>query len=275
MVYRTNATRRQGIVRGKPRRGKRRNIKGYINKARGARAQQGQLRALASLALKNRSILRAQRQYQDFIYFKNDSGGFVSDSAQLIVPLMRPRQWVGTMRRSVDGTTNDRRATLKGFEFNYFLSTAAVNDRCFTTMFLVSLRPSSSQWNVPVTATPTLTENTDWCSQGSANAVYLNPARFKVLWTRHFVTFPENEPATEDLQIPSGNPYSQYRRGRVTLRPGFSLIAPADQSWKALDIDNLAPSRRVWLIVFLATTNAQATQWRLNWAVKATTVNAQ
>merc|ERR1711996_94917 len=229
------------------------------------------------MALRNRSILRAQRIYLDFIYNRNAEGGFVNDSAQQIYALMRPKQWTPTMRLIGDTTSDPkdfRRTYLRDMYFNYFLTTESVVDRVSTTMFLVTLKNESANWNVPVTGTLTLEANVDWCSQGSQNAVFLNPNRFKVLWTRHFITYPENEDTAgqQELLVPTGNPYALYRRGRVRIKCGYSISAPAGKSWKDLDIDDLAPSKRVYLIMFFNTKDAGATKWRVNFGTKFTCI---
>jgi hypothetical protein len=205
----------------------------------------------------------------DFKYVKTLTGGFINDYSKQIIPLMRPVEWTPTMRINTDDVKESRRTYIPKIEFNFFLTTEAVVDRCATTMFLVTLKSNSANWN------GLLTDDLDWTNMGPMVAPYLNPNRFSVKWTRHFITFPENEQTTGTVQIPSGNPNTQYRRMRVTLKYGQSLIAPAGDSWRKLDITDLSPSKRLYLLVFFNSYNAGATKWELNWGLKTTAINSQ
>lgn len=266
---RTNATRRQGTRPGAAPRSRRPNLKRRINAGRSARAQQSQLRSVANMVLRNRSILRAQRQILDFKYVQKLTGGFINDYSKQVIPLMRPVEWIPTMRINTDDVKESRVTYIPKIEFNFFLTTEAVVDRCATTMFLVTLKSSSANWN------GLLTDDTDWTNMGPMVAPYLNPNRFKVHWTRHFITFPENEQTTGTVQIPSGNPNTQYRRMRVSLKYGQSIRAPAGESWRKLDITDLSPSKRLYLLAFFNSYNAGATKWELNWALKTVAINSQ
>lgn len=142
-------------------------------------------------------------------------------------------------------------------------------------MFLVTLRPMAANWDGVA-----LVQNQQWCSQGVNQAVYLNPAFFKVHWTRFFVTFPANSTTNattaggDPITAPIGDPSDRYRRGRVTLRMNTSLRAPINGTWKDLQIKQLPPSKRLYLLCFYNSDTPGATQVNLEWGVKIATVNS-
>ena len=267
MVTRTYSTRRQGVNRYRPRFRRRSNLKKYINHTRTARAQQKQIRRVANIAMYNRRHIRMQQTYCDWTYFGQQDGG---TPAQFIVPLMDPNSWSATMRQNLDVITQQR-TYVQSMMFNYYLDTSALNNPCYTTMFLVTLRKNANAWDGSA-----LTENVQWASQGNRNAVLLNPNWFSVKWTRFFVTSPLNQAPVNsgDEPIPYGQFNQTYRRGRVGLNPKYNIIAPAGGTWKTLQTTDMPPSKRLYLIVFFGSDSPLATRWTLEWGIKAVTRNA-
>jgi len=264
MPYRSYGSRRQGQRRNTTRRPRRRTS--LRSKARWqaptARNQKHQIRQLANIALRNQRLLRAQRTFCDWKL--EGSNSFAQ--AQFVIDLMSPNAWSATMRQNLDVVTQQR-TYIRNMSFSWYLDGSALANEAQVTIFLVSIRPTAADWD------GALVNDTTFCTQGEKNAVMLNSNVFKVHWTRQFQVFPQQEDLASGGAAPAGNPNTQYRRGRINIKSGYSIMAPAAQTWKQLTSVQLPPHRRLYILVFPQTVNPQSTTMTLNWGLKATTLN--
>jgi len=265
---RTFATRRQGTrggaARGRRRRGLRKRILMGSTKAR---SQRSQIASVARLAVKNAQILHANRVYCDWYQNASSTYGGVSSVA---LPLTDITQWQAGARQNTV-VNRAQRTFIPNMMFNYYTSAIASNNTLFLNMFIVTIRPTAAATPIP----SPLVVNEDYTTQGFRNAIILNASKYHVLWSRFFVMFPANQTPLDpsDEPIPWGNPYTTYRRGRVNLRLGWNARAISGNVWKDLSINNLSPSRRVYLILASYSQDPLATGYNISWATKFTSIN--
>lgn len=276
MAYTSNGSRNQGSSRTYRRRRRRRGSVATRAKYQkpSARNQQRQIKEVASMALRNSKLIRAQQTYTDYTLTGTLNYGFPT---QQIISLMEPNLWTPTMRQNIDVITQQR-TFIRNMNFNWFVETQGVNNLTQTTMFLVSLRSTANSWT-PATG---LNSGQEWASQGAQNAVALNPGIFKVHWARHWTTFPNTsgdyDPggplAGANILVPNGDPSDRYRKGRIRIKSRYSIRAPAQGPWKQMVSAQLPPYRRLYFLIFANQTNPQATQSLFNWGLRVTCVNA-
>ena len=276
MVWRSNASRNQGSS-GR----RRRSTRGrYSIRARAklqrpsARNQKRQITTLAKMVTYNRKVLMAQRTFTDYVLTGSVNYGFPT---QQIIPLMEVNLWQATLRQNIDVITQQR-TYIRNMEFNWFMETQGVNNITQTTMFLVSIRPTASTWNPAVG----LNQNQEWASQGSQNAVTLNPGIFKCHWTKHWTTFPNTSASYDpggplagaNILVPNGDPSDRYRKGRIRIKAKYSIRAPGQGPWKNMIQEQLPPHRRLFFLIFANQETPGGTTSLFNWGLRATCVNA-
>ena len=275
---RSYATRRQGTRGGrKPTRRNRASIKTRVKYQRPtARAQQSQIASLARMAVKNSKILNASKVYTD--WYEQEKTDYVGTTS-VAIPLTNLATWRPGARTNA---VVDREMTtfVREMQFNYCATAARLEDPMYLSMFIVSIRPTAAATPIPsplISQTNPPVANADYTSQGTLNSILLNSSKYKVHWTRFFHIFPANQtPINQgDEPIPWGNPSTTYRRGRVTLKLNWSARAVGGGVWRDLTINNLSPSKRLYLIIASSsdTPASSGTTWELGWGTKFTCIN--
>lgn len=267
MPFRTHGSRRQGQVRNRT--GRRRRRTSLRARAKwqkpSARNQRSQIRTLANIALRNQKILKAQRAICDWVLTGTNT--FNAQSTQFSLQLMSPASWTATMRKNSEASKSQR-TYVRNMTFSYFLNGEALTDPCQVSMFIVSLRPTSADW------AGTFTENTEWANQGFRNMPILNSNIFKVHWCRQFQIFPEQVSLASGDATSYGNPNTITKRGKVRIKAGYNIVAPAGSNWTSLTQEDLPPHRRLYVIVFPQTIGSPTPTASLNWGLAVTTVNS-
>lgn len=242
MPFRKSAYPRQGTRPGtrKPRR-RRAGVTTRIRYQRPtARAQKAQLASLARIALKNQQMLRNSVTYTD--WFDNISTS-VTGSAWAAYALMDPVSWAAGLRQDADVLVSQS-AFVRNMVFEWNVNCGEKNQGSQWDMFIVTLRPSASEWQPVPTPSGDLLAGVDFAEMGDENAPQLNSGKFKVLWHKHVRVWPRKD-SVDDLTY-SGNPYTTYKDGQVNLKLNTKVRAPGALSWKSVGIGQLPARQRVY-----------------------------
>lgn len=266
---RTVATRRQGTRGGrKPRARRRTGIRTRVRWQRlTARAQKSQIATIARMAVRNSQILNSQKTYTDWYQIQSNSYGGTSSIG---IPLTNLASWVAGARQNLV-VDRAQKTFVREMLFNYYVQAPASNNPVYLTMSLVTIRPTAAATPVP----SPLVVNADYTTQGQRNAVIWNSSKYHVLFSRFFIMYPANQTPLNpgDEPLPWGNPYTIYRRGRCSFNLNWTARAISGGVWKDLTVLNLAPSRRIYLLLASYSDDPGATSYNISWGTKFTCIN--
>ena len=259
MVRRSAATRyRQGTRNGRARRRRRSSLMSRIRYSRpSSRNQRRQIQSLARLAVRSSRILRNHRIFQDW---KLESGINFATPGWQVNPFLNPIAWDACLRQDLTPLTQSG-CFLREMQFSYFISNNTKSLPSTISLFLVTLRRQQ-------TFNGTMAENQEYITQGEANQPILNSGIFRCVWSRTHQIFPATQVVTQGgtvVEVPAGNPMTQYFKGKTTIRLNFRLRSPSDISWKQLSQEDMPHYQSLYLLSFFqnedasAATNAQMT----------------
>lgn len=264
MVARRSSYGRQGTRPG--RRNRRRRRASVSTRARyqrpSARNQQRQIQSLAKLALANRKALAASRSYTDWYASATVLG---TSSLWNATSLMEMADWAAGNRQDADVLVSQN-IWLRNMVFEYFFQTYNKTEPISVDMYIVTIRPSASDWEPSAAPTGSLRPD-DYQDMGFTNSASLNSGVFKVLWNKQFRIFPQ-DPALVDK---AGNPFATYRQGQVNLSLNFKLRSPLSTSWKSLRASDIPARQRVYLL-WRATSADTSNQYRFTWGQHVTAI---
>ncbi len=129
----------------------------------------------------------------------------------------------------------------------------AQSNWCQYTVFVVSMRRDSADFN-PIAQN--MVKGSDYITNlGDDFNVRLNPARFKVHYTRN-VSLTKNSwvssAATIGGQAFAGNPMSTFAKGQVNMKLNFTIRQPTQGlSWTTMDQSQFPPHQRLYLLAFM------------------------
>lgn len=267
---RSSAGRRQGTRSGGERR-RRRRRSSVSTRAKyerpSSRNQRSQIMSLARMASRNSKILNDSKVYCD--WFQQNSTTYGGTSS-IGIPLTDIVAWQPGAR-SNNVVPREQTSYIREMLFNYYVAAPATNNPLYLSMFLVTIRPTAT--NLPIPSP--LVVNQDYTTQGSRNSIILNSSKYRTLWTRFFVLYPANQTPLNpgDEPLPWGNPFTIYRRGRVTLKLNWTARGVGADTWKDLGINSLSPSKRVYLILASFSEDPGATGYTISWGTKFTSIN--
>ena len=94
--------------------------------------------------------------------------------------------------------------------------------------------------------------NETYITQGEGSQPILSSGIFKVHWARTHQIFPalQDTVGTGGNQLPTGNPNSQYAKGKVNMKLNYSLRSPDELSWYQLSQENMPYWQDLRLLVF-------------------------
>lgn len=242
MPYRRSSYMRQGTRPGVKRfRRRAGGLKTRIKYQRPtARVQKSQLATLARIALKNQQMLRNSVTYTDWFDRVSTS---VTGSAWAAYALMDPVSWDPGLRQDADVLVSQS-CFVRNMVFEYNINCAEKNQASQWDMFIVTIRPSATEWQPVATPSGDLLAGVDFAEMGLTNAPQLNSGKFKVLWHKHMRIWPRKN--ASDVLTYSGNPYSTRKEGKVNLKLNVKIRAPSALSWKSQSINNLPARQRVY-----------------------------
>ena len=269
MPFRSAATRyRQGTRNGRARRGRRSSISARVRYQRpSARNQKRQISTLARMAVRSSRILAAHRIYQDW---KLDSGINFAIPGWQVTGFMNPIAWEACLRRDLTPLTQSG-CFLREMQFSYFMTNNTKTLPSTISLFLVTLR-RQQDWQ------GTMADNEEYITQGEGSAPILNSGIFKVLWSRNHQIFPAksevNSGSTSGMPFAAtGDPNTQYKRGKTTIRLNYTLRSPSDLSWKQLSQEDMPYWNRIYLLSYFQNEDtASATNASMTYGLKYTTI---
>lgn len=269
MVSRKGSTRyRQGTRNGPRKRRRRSSISSRVRYQRpSAWNQKRQLQTIARMAIRSSRVLNQHRVFQDWelqgqLVFQTDGW--------LIRPLMEPVSWNAVLRQDITPLTQSQ-CFVRECQFTYFAANNTKNLPFTINLFICSLRRNFNEWDGT-----TMVANSEYLNQGAGNAVLLNSGQFKVHYSRNMQIFPRVQPGIQGGSVeldPTGNPNTQYQRGKTTLRINYRLTSPDALSWKQLTMADLPHHKRLYLMCFFRSEDTSgANDARMNWCTKWTTI---
>lgn len=268
MPYRSQATRyRQGTRNGGTRRRRRGSVSARIRYQRpSARNQRRQLQSVARMALRSNRILNSHRIYQDWTV--NSGISFTTNGDWTIKPFFDPVSWDACLRRDLTPLTQSG-CFVRECQFSYFMANNTKSLPSTVSLFLVTLRRQAN-WG------GTMALNEEYIVQGEGSAPILNSAIFRCLWSRNHQIFPAKTAAQSGgtiTEVATGNPETQYKRAKTTIRLNFSLRSPSDLSWKQLGQEDLPYWQRLYLLAFYQCEDTStATSAEMTYGLKYTTI---
>lgn len=266
MVRRSSATRyRQGTRNGGTRRRRRSSLMSRIrHQPPRAQVQKRQITSLARLAMRSSRILAAHRIFQDW---KFDGLTNYASNGWTVTPFMNPISWNACLRQDLTPLTQSG-CFLRELQFSYFITNNTKTLPSTISLFLVTLRSQQ-------TFSGTMNLNEEYITNGDANQPTLNSGIFSCKWARTFQVFPANQATigTSGQLLPTGNPNSQYKKGKTTLRLNFRLRSPSDLSWKQLSQEDFPHYQSLYLLAFFQCEDADASNVAsLSYGCKTTTI---
>jgi len=267
MPFRASATRyRQGTRNGRTRRRRRSSIGARVRYQRpSARNQKRQIQTLARMAMRNQRILNSHRIYQDWTV--NSGLTFTDNGTWQSKPFFDPISWEACLRRDLTPLTQSG-CFVREMQFSYFMTNNTKSLPSTISLFLVTLRRQAN-WG------GSFSLNEEYVVQGQGSAPILNSGIFKVLWSRNHQIFPPKTAAQSGgtvTEISTGNPETQYKRGKTTLRLNFSLRSPSDLSWKELGQEDVPYWQKVYLLAYFQNEDTTANDARMTYGLKYTTI---
>ena len=270
MPFRSGATRyRQGTRNGRARRGRRSNLMSRVRYQRGTRTQQKrQITSLARMAVRSSRILAAHRIYQDW---KLDSGINFAIPGWQTVPFMNPIAWEACLRRDLTPLTQSG-CFLREMQFSYFMTNATKTLPSTISLFIVALRRQQS-WDGS-----TMADNEEYITQGEGSQPIVNSGIFRVLFARTHQLFPPkseiNTGSTTGAPFAAtGDPSTQYKKGKITIRLNTALRSPSDISWKQLSQEDMPFYNRLYLLAYFQNEDtSSATNAQMTYGLKYTTI---
>lgn len=267
MVRRSAATRyRQGTRNGGARRRRRSSLMSRIRYQRGTnRQQKSQIKSIARLSVRANRILNQHKIYQDW---ELSSGLQFAVPGWQVTPFMNPIAWNACLRQDLTPFTQSG-CFLREMQFSYFMANNTKNLPSTISLFLVTLRKQQTFAGV-------MADNQEYITQGEANQPILNSGIFKVHWARTHQVYPPTQAVANagTVQIvPSGNPQTQYKKGKTTLALRYNLRSPSDLSWKQLSQEDFPHYQSLYLLAFFQNEDASAaTSATMTYGLKYTTI---
>lgn len=267
MVRRSSATRyRQGTRNGGARRRRRSSLMSRVRYQRGtARQQKSQIKSIARLSIRANRILNQHKIYQDW---ELSSGISFAVPGWTVEPFMNPIAWNACLRKDLTPLTQSG-CFLREMQFSYFMANNTKNLPSTISLFLVTLRRQQNFAGV-------MAAGDEYVTQGEANQPIINAGIFKVHWSRTHQIYPPVQAVADPSGVtllPSGNPATQYRKGKTTLSLKYKLRSPSDQSWKQLSQEDFPYYQSLYLLAFFQNEDASsATNAQLTYGLKFTTI---
>ena len=265
MPYRRSAYGQQGTRPGRRRRPRRRgSVSTRIRYQRpSARNQRSQIRTLARIALKNRSILSANKVYTDWFLNQQVTP---SDGTWYSQELMSPVSWTAGNRQDADFIVSQT-AYVRNMILEYYISSQDRTADSSFDIYIVSLRNSAANWVPQTTPSGVWQDGVEYTSAGNNNSAFVNSGIFKVHYNKQIRLAPKVDTNSD----PTGNPWTNYKNVKVNLSIKSKVRAPTGLSWKNLTMASLPPAQRMWLI-WRATSTDSTNAYLMNYALHATAV---
>ena len=187
----------------------------------------------------------------------------------MIRPIFDPLNWNATLRQNITPLTQSQ-AMLREIQFTYYAANNTKQLPFTINLFLVTIRRNNSNWDGQ-----TMVAGSEYLDQGEGNAVQLNPGLFKVHYSRNMQIFPRAQAGIDSSGAtidPTGNPETQYRRAKTTLRCNYRLTSPDALSWKQLTIENLPYYQQVYALAYFRCGDTTGNNAQMNWCAKITTI---
>lgn len=269
MVRRSSATRyRQGTRNGGARRRRRSSLMSRVRYQRPtAYRQKSQIQSLARLAMRSSRILRAHRIFQDWSL--EGSLNFAAPG-WTISPFMNPIAWQACLRRDLTPLTQSG-CFLREMQFSYFIANNTKQLPSTISLFLVTLRPQQTFSG----SSTSMNADEEYITQGAGNQPLLNSGIFKVHWSRTHQTFPllQQTVGTGGQEFPTGNPQTNYKKGKTTLRLNYRIRSPSDLSWKQLSQEDFPHYQNLYLLSYFQNEDvATTTNSTMTFGLKYTTI---
>lgn len=271
MPYRRSSYAQQGTRGGRRPRGRRRTS--VSTRARyqrpSAKNQRSQIRSLAKIALANRRLLNHSKSYTDWYLTQNTT---LSTGIWNAVQIMDPVSWQAGNRQSSDFLVSQN-AYIRNLVFEWFASSELKEQTTVFDIYLVTLRQNAANWQPAAGPSGALTEGNEYENMGGNNSVSLNSGVFRVIFNKQLRLFPRVGADSSGTAVTdfSGNPFSVYRQGKVNIRLGYKIRAPAQTSWKTLSMATLPPTQKLWLI-YRAQSFDQDNNWKFNFGCHFTAI---
>jgi len=276
-VARSTANRR-GSYRYTKRRGRRRtSVIAQAKQRKSAHAQSRQIQRVARVALRNRSLLKAQRVYTDYVLRGTNDDQWIAGSWQ-VFPLMDITLWKTTMRENT-AAQYTQTAYIPSIYLQYVAALNDLTKSAAMSMYLVTIRNAASNF-VPKPAN--LVNGEQWQSLSPLCAPVLNTGIFNIKWQKTFMLLNNSLTASSatDAQI-AGDPSSSYVRGAMTLKVKANLRTPSvfappaiiPDYWQVLEDINLPPHQRVYLLAYYSSEDV-VNQPGMFWSTKMTAVTS-
>lgn len=267
MVRRAAATRyRQGTRNGRARRRRRSSLMSRVRYQRGtARQQKSQIQSIARLSVRANRILNQHKIYQDW---ELQSGISFAIPGWTVTPFMNPIAWNACLRRDLTPLTQSG-CFLRDMQFSYFMANNTKQLPSTISLFLVTLRRQQTFAGI-------MSDTEEYITQGEANQPILNSGIFKCHWSRTHQVYPPTQVVSNGgtpETVPSGNPQTQYKKGKTTLSLRYKVRSPSDLSWKQLSQEDFPYYQRLYLLAFFQNEDASsATSAQLTYGLKYTTI---
>jgi len=217
------------------------------------------------MAIRSSKILNSHRVFADW---ELESGINFATPGWQVNPFMNPIAWNACLRQDLTPLTQSG-CFLREMQFSYFVSNNTKSLPSTISLFLVTLRKQQN-WSGVMTA------NETYITQGEANQPILNSAIFKCLWSRTLQIFPATQAIASSgtvVEVASGNPNVQYKKGKTTLNLNFRLRSPENLSWKQLSQEDMPHYQSLYLLSFFQNEDASsATNAQMTYGLKYTTI---
>lgn len=210
-----------------------------------ASVQKRQIATLAALAVKNARILRQHTALTDYVRAERTS--LIGDSGFLAAELMNMDELDTCNRASLDVLTSQQ-VHIRNMIFEWSADSHDKVLPCMWDVFIVTIKGTSNTF-VPG-APPVLESPSQFAEMGQYSAPRLNSGMFRVFFAKSFRSFPirgsgGGGAGTDSFPL---NPYTTYKKGSANLRVNYTIKAPSSLSWKELTQNDLAPSKRLYVL---------------------------
>lgn len=210
-----------------------------------AGVQKRQIATLAALAVKNARILRQHTAYTD--YYRPELSVLIGNSGFLAAELMNMDDLATCCRASLDVITSQQ-VHIRNMIFEWSVDNDAKTLPCMWDIFIVTLKSTSNSFAPG--APPVLEDPSQFAEMGAYQAPRLNSGMFRIFFSKSFRTFPVRGlggggAGTDSFPL---NPWTTYRKGTANMKVNYTIKAPTSLSWKELTQNDLAPSKRLYLL---------------------------